>query len=387
MRETETTAEARRQMEICNACRYCEGYCAVFPAMAMRREFSTGDLTHLANLCHGCKGCYHACQYAPPHAFGVNIPQTFATLRGESYAEYAWPPAMGRLFERNGTVVVLVTFLALTAVLLLTMGLQDPAILYTAQTGTGAFFRVIPYWLMTGLATVTFGYGLFAMAMGALRYWRATAPGAGQRPITPAPVATAAFDILTLRNLGGGGHGCNDIDDSFAQKRRWLHHAIFYGFMLCFAATTTGAFYHHFLGWKSPHHFLSLPVQFGTWGGVLLCIGTAGLIWVKTVTDPGPVSKKLLGSEYAMLSLLFLVSITGLLLLLVRHTGAMGVMLAVHLGLVLAFFLVLPYSKMVHGVYRGLALLRNAQERGAEVGASPAKAPSGKAAINAASAS
>ena len=25
--------EARRSMEICNACRYCEGYCPVFPAM------------------------------------------------------------------------------------------------------------------------------------------------------------------------------------------------------------------------------------------------------------------------------------------------------------------------------------------------------------------
>jgi citrate/tricarballylate utilization protein len=120
-------------MEICNACRYCEGYCAVFPAMTLRRDFSTGDLTHLANLCHSCKGCYHACQYAPPHAFGVNVPATFATLRAESYAQYAWPPAMGRLFERNGTIVSAVTVLAVTLVLLLTMALQDPAVLYTAQ--------------------------------------------------------------------------------------------------------------------------------------------------------------------------------------------------------------------------------------------------------------
>jgi len=104
---TADEAEVARQMQICNACRYCEGYCAVFPAMTMRRSFTEGDLTHLANLCHGCKGCYHACQYAPPHAFGINIPATFAELRQESYAKNAWPAPMGRLFERNGTIVSL----------------------------------------------------------------------------------------------------------------------------------------------------------------------------------------------------------------------------------------------------------------------------------------
>jgi len=117
--ENETLAEARRHMAVCNSCRYCESYCAVFPAMTMRREFSAGDLTHLANLCHGCKGCYHACQYGPPHEFGINIPATFAEIRAQSYAHYAWPRAMGTLFERNGTVVTLAAALGVTLVLLL----------------------------------------------------------------------------------------------------------------------------------------------------------------------------------------------------------------------------------------------------------------------------
>ncbi len=360
MSETDTVVEARRQMEICNACRYCEGYCAVFPAMAMRREFTGADLTHLANLCHGCKGCYHACQYAPPHAFGINIPETFATLRAESYAEYAWPAGMGGLFERNGTLVTAVAVLAPVLALLLTMALVDPATLYTAQTGVGAFFRVVPYWLIMLLAGGSFGYALVALAMGGLRYWRGTA----QKPVTsPMPVAEAAFDILTLRNLGGGGHGCNDVDDRFSSAKRWLHQAMFGGFMLCFAATTTGAIYHNLFGWKSPHAFLSLPVQLGFWGGIGMMIGTTGLLWLKTVTDPVPVAQKLLGGEYAMLGLLWLIAATGLLLLGIRHTGAMGVMLAIHLGLVVGFFLVMPYSKMVHGLYRGLALLRHAQEK------------------------
>ncbi|MBY0336144.1 MAG: tricarballylate utilization 4Fe-4S protein TcuB [Acetobacteraceae bacterium] len=358
--DSEAIQHARRQMEVCNACRYCESYCAVFPAMTLRREFTTGDLTHLANLCHNCKGCYHACQYAPPHPFGINIPATFAQLRQESYSAYAWPAFMGPVFERNGGFVTLVAALVATLALVLTAAIQDPAILYSAQRGTGAFFRVIPLWLMTLLAGGAFLFALFAMVMAGRRYWRATAPGLS---VGPAPAKDAALDILTMRNLGGGGHGCNDLDDGFAQHRRWFHHAVFYGFLLCFAATTTGFFYHHLFGWKSPHAFLSLPVQFGTWGGVLLCIGTAGMLWVKAVTDPAPVARQLLGGEVAFVALLFLVAATGLLLLAVRHTGAMGLMLALHIGLVIAFFLTMPYSKMVHGMYRGLALLRARAEQ------------------------
>ena len=36
---TALLAEADRLMTVCNSCRYCEGLCAVFPAMEMRRAF------------------------------------------------------------------------------------------------------------------------------------------------------------------------------------------------------------------------------------------------------------------------------------------------------------------------------------------------------------
>ena len=63
-------AEVARVMQICNACRYCEGFCAVFPAMTRRLAFDARDAHYLANLCHQCGACLHACQYAPPHDFG-----------------------------------------------------------------------------------------------------------------------------------------------------------------------------------------------------------------------------------------------------------------------------------------------------------------------------
>ncbi len=77
--------EVARVMQICNACRYCEGFCAVFPAMARRIAFDSADVHYLANLCHNCGACLHACQYAPPHDFAVNVPQVMARTRKQTY--------------------------------------------------------------------------------------------------------------------------------------------------------------------------------------------------------------------------------------------------------------------------------------------------------------
>jgi citrate/tricarballylate utilization protein len=105
VQETEAVINARREIEVCNACRYCEGFCAVFPAIELRREFAAGDISYLANLCHNCRGCYYACQYAPPHEWGINIPAALAEVRAESYAEYAWPKPLAKAFNRNGTLL------------------------------------------------------------------------------------------------------------------------------------------------------------------------------------------------------------------------------------------------------------------------------------------
>src|SRR5713226_4778385 len=81
--------EGRRMASICNACRYCEGYCAVFPALERRLTFNEADVNYLANLCHNCAECYYACQYAPPHECAVNVPKVFAEVRARSYRRYA----------------------------------------------------------------------------------------------------------------------------------------------------------------------------------------------------------------------------------------------------------------------------------------------------------
>lgn len=89
--------EVQRVLQICNACRYCESFCAVFAAMTKRLEFNQADIHYMANLCHNCGACLHACQYAPPHEFGVNIPKAMAQVRLETYQEFATPQPLGRL--------------------------------------------------------------------------------------------------------------------------------------------------------------------------------------------------------------------------------------------------------------------------------------------------
>jgi citrate/tricarballylate utilization protein len=361
MRATEAVGEARRVMEICNACRYCEGFCAVFPAMTLKREFSNGDLSYLANLCHGCRGCYYACQYAPPHEWGVNVPATFALVRSESYVDYAWPAPFAALFRRNGVVVSLLLAFGIALVLLLAMLTNSVQNLTAARPAEpGSFYAVIPLWAMQVVGIASFGYALLALAMGAANFWR----DAGARTTTGSDSLLLALkDVLTLRNLGGGGDGCNDNSERFSMTRRWLHHALFYGFLLCFAATCVGFVYHALLGWQAPYKLFSAPVVLGTVGGVLLLVGAVGMFAMRLMGDPAVSPRELLGAEVALLVQLSLAALTGLVLLALRSTGGMGVALAVHLGVILALFITLPYSRMVHGVYRTAALVRRAAER------------------------
>jgi citrate/tricarballylate utilization protein len=271
---------------------------------------------------------------------------------------------LAALYQANGLVMSLAMAIGVGGVLLLTVLLQDQGILFGAQPlapGQG-FYRVIPYGAMVGVASVTFLWSVLALGMGFARFWQDTG-GRASELARPPPLLQAFRDAATLRYLGGGGHGCNDTDGRFSTRRRWLHHAMAYGFLLCFAATAVATLYDHVLAWPAPYPFFSVPVLLGTAGGAGLVTGTAGLFWMKLAGDQEPRARSLLGADAGLLLLLLLIALTGLLLLAVRATGAMGVTLAVHLGFVLALFVTMPYSKFVHGLYRVGALIRHAIER------------------------
>ena len=349
--------EVSRQMQICNACRYCESFCGVFGAMTRRLSFDAAEAHYLANLCHNCGACLHACQYAPPHTFAVNVPRAMAEVRRKTYSDYAWPAALGALYRRNGLTFALATAGGLALFLVLAIVLRGT--LWDTHAD-GNFYAVFPHNTLVQIFGVVFGWAVLALSIGVVRFWRGQEPG----KVAAAPLAEAAGNALTLRYLDGGhGEGCNEKNDRFTLLRRRFHHFTFYGFLLCFASTAVATVYHYALQWHAPYPVVSLPVVLGTLGGIGLVIGPAGLLWLNLRRHPLHGDPEQRPMDHAFISLLLATSLTGLALLAWRDTAAMALLLAVHLGCVMALFLTLPYGKFAHAVYRCAALLMWAIER------------------------
>lgn len=349
-------AEANRQVEICNACRFCEGYCAVFPAIARQRSFSTGDITQLANLCHNCRGCYYACQYTEPHEFKINIPKALAEVRQESWQAFAFPSTLATAFHRSGTAIGLFVAIAFAMVFLLAHFLAEAG---QADASAIGFYSVMSHGLMVAIFLPAFLLPLVSLGVSLRRYWGTV----GGQPVRLRHLLDAIGSAATLRNLAGGhGEGCNFEDkDRFSNSRRHVHQMVVVGFLLCFASTSVATIMHYVFDMPAPYPLLSLPKLFGVVGGLLLSFGTLAMILMKGRGDRNLGDTRVWGGEFGFIVLLFLVSTSGLALYGLGQSPWLTQLLAFHLGTVLAFFLLTPYSKMAHGFYRMAALVRDAQ--------------------------
>src|SRR3546814_19582394 len=104
----------------------------VCPSNLMTRllEVNKADIHCLANVGHNGGACLHSCQYAEPHEFAVNVPRAMAAVRPQTYAEFAWPRALGKLYQRAGLPTALATAgglaLFLAVVLVITQGIGQP---------------------------------------------------------------------------------------------------------------------------------------------------------------------------------------------------------------------------------------------------------------------
>ncbi len=356
---TDNEEQVKQALQICNACRYCESFCAVFPAMTKRLEFNEADIHYLANLCHNCGACLHACQYAPPHEFGVNIPQAMAQVRLETYQKFAVPQSFGKLYQKAG--ITLVSALVVTFIFFLLAGslLQGNDLFGLYQ---GNFYAIFPHNFLAVLFGSVFAVAFILLGFGIRKFWNQTSEvvlGGVEQP----DILQAAKNVLTLKYLDGGhGKGCNEEDDRYTLIRRRFHHFTMYGFMLCFLATVIATGYHYFLDLHAPYPIFSLPVIFGVLGGLGLVIGPFGLLYLNIKRDPKHGDAKQKPMDRGFIFLLLLISLTGLALLAFRDSTLMALLLIAHLATVMTFFLTIPFGKFAHGFYRSAALLKFAVE-------------------------
>ena len=206
-----------------------------------------------------------------------------------------------------------------------------------------------------------FLFAVLALGVGVRRFWR---HGCRRGRHRARPSGEATHDVLRLKYLDGGhGEGCNDEDDRFTHARRRFHHFTFYGFLLCFAATSVATLYHYVLGWPAPYGCTSLPKLLGIVGGVRPDGRHRRPVRLNLRRHPLQQDAAQRPMDRGFIALLFLTAASGLALMLVEaHRGAAAA-LCLHLGAVMALFATLPYGKFAHGIYRSAALLKWAIER------------------------
>ncbi|MEU5888965.1 hypothetical protein ABZ835_19290 [Streptomyces sp. NPDC047461] len=323
--------EAERQLTICNSCRYCAGYCPVWPALELRTTLEPKDVTHLANLCHDCGDCLSACMYAPPHEFAVDPPSVFAEVREETYRHYIWP------HRTPGRLATGIAFAVVCLVLALLSWLFTDRPFVVADT-PGDPYQILPHTpllLAVGVPSL-WAVGMFGWA--AARYWR-DVHGRFADLLRPRVWWTTFTQAVQLRHMTA----CE------VPGRRGFHIVLVYGFGLCVVSTTAAAYLQNVLGHHPPYGYLSVPVISGSLGGVAMLVGGTGL-W-------------LCRSGSGFLWALLVLAASGMLTLLLRETAAFGPLLLLHVAAVVVAFGLAPYTKFVHWIFRMLSIHHDNLER------------------------
>jgi citrate/tricarballylate utilization protein len=343
--------DARFSLNICNACRYCENICPVFKAIELRRTFSDNSIIYLANLCHDCRGCYYACQYAPPHTFDINIPKIFGTLRLETYKNYKKSKFSKEIIEKPhifSIAIFLISFLFYTISSIIYTGKLSLKGLFEQNT---SFYSTLPENFLIITMLIPFAISLTIYIKNLIDY-------CDYIDIKKSDFFKLSNHIRSLKSvillefLDGGSFGCNYPDEEYSFSRRIYHQFVLYGFKITFISTLIAAFMSHILNISPPYSFTSLPVIFGTIGGVLMLLGLTGLLYLRTKMDRIPYNENINSMDINFIMILLMSVLTGFLVLLFRSTIFMPILFIIHLSTVITFFIMLPFSKLQHAVFR-----------------------------------
>ncbi len=354
---------ARFSMNICNACRYCENICPVFKAIELRRTFSEKDIIYIANLCHDCRGCYYACQYAPPHPFDINIPKILGTLRLETYKKYKKSNFSKKIIENPHLFsigIFIISFLFYITSFVIYNGTTNLLQLYDQHN---SFYRVLPENFLIITMLIPFVISLTLYIKSLIDYCNyVDIKKAGFFKISNH--IKSLKSIIFLEFLDGGNYGCNYPNEKYSFSRKIYHQFVFFGFIIAFISTLMAAFMSHILNISPPYSITSLPVIFGTIGGTLMILGLSGLLYLRSKMDRIPYSENINSMDINFILILSFIVITGFLVLIFRATMFMPVLLIIHLSIIVTFFIMLPLNKLQHAIFRYVSIYKYFSEIG-----------------------
>lgn len=331
--------EASRQLTICNACRYCEGYCAVWDAIEFKSVLTDVYIIHLANLCHDCRDCYYACPYnEPEHEFKLNIPKILGEVRTDSYIASVKPKD-------------------------LKFALKEPSLVTLASTAIAVFLAVIYAWLAFGLSkfpslpittiipdtlfkavtVLVYVYTIAVWSWEGLYYWSKINE---KRHINVIGLIKGIFDAIFHVNFKGGGSGCKVPKQNSRYFRLFAHSLVLFGFVIALIAIS---FYPDIYGIFGTIYLV---------GSLSLSLGTAALIYIHIEEKKDLRSQTQSKMDYPFTILLFLAGITGVIVPISMGTELFNWNFLIHDTLILVVFLIAPFSKFIHPVFRLVSLMK-----------------------------
>ncbi len=337
--ENNNMTEAIRQLSICNACRYCEGYCAVWDAMEFKAVLNEGYVYHLANLCHDCRDCFSACPYNEPvHEFKLNIPKALGQVRVDTYTANVRPKFLKFALEKPVLVTTTSSIIAVTVAILyasLLFGLNKFSTLPVTTIIPDAFFK--PVTIILYLYTVV----IWSVEGGS--YWSKINEKAH---INVYGLIKGIYDAIFHTNFRGGGTGCKVPGKNNRYFRLTVHSLVMSGFII---ALVSIAFYPDIYGYAGTAYLL---------GSIAISLGTAGLIYIHLIEEKGSRSQKQSAMDYPFTILLFLTGITGVIIPISIGTSWFNWNFLIHDALIMVVFLLAPFSKFIHPIFRFISLIK-----------------------------
>lgn len=350
----------------CYQCAACSSVCELAPAGAPfpRRQVlwaQWGLIERLLAdpgpwLCHQCNDCSLRCPR------DVAPGDLMAAVRATVVERLAVPAFLGALVgnaRRTWALLVLLPIAFWLALLAATTGLVAPEIHADMAPLEGRFHyeEVVPHFLIYIVFTAATLWVLIAVWSSGRRFWRMLGAGARREGSFFGSLIPVVIEIATHRRFARCERGVS--------KRRWGHFLLMWGFV---GAALTSAILVVYL-----YGFGRYPLPLDHWvkwlGNLSAVILVAGgtLLYANRLVPGDRLAGATSAADRFFLFTVLGVIATGVITELLRFVAvppaAAALAYVLHLGIVLTLFLIFPYSKFAHLVYRTLAMVHERMAR------------------------